>query len=409
MWFAGIPLDETRRAGILLQRAYRAGDGDLLRGARQLLDEASKVKKPTPSMLRKQQTLSDLVDLLHVGAHAGGQAASTVDSALLSKASLDFVYGMKGGKRIGRRVNLNPADAGFVLYSSVRHANTFAEEMMRVATGLHTLRVGGNVDDALETIYRLHFNYGDLSKWERGVGRRLFPFYTWTRNNLPLQMEFAARYPRRFNQLNSLKRNLEYGEEREGMVPDYFLKPFGIQLPFSIGGATAYSVPDMPFQDLMRFDPTSEGAGRAVEQLASGLTPMLKAPVEYWAGKQVFAGIKYTGRFQKVPTTMSKVPGLMPILGSLGFAEKNSAGDWMMQDSRIGLIDNLLPYIGRLRRVLPSEERYQERYLQTLLSTLAGVNLRLNTPQQQENALLRREIEESLRQRNLVDVETGRR
>ena len=149
---------------------------------------------------------------------------------------------------------------------------------MRVATGLHTLRVGGNVDDALETIYRLHFNYGDLSKWERGVGRRLFPFYTWTRNNLPLQMEFAARYPRRFNQLNSLKRNLEYGEEREGMVPDYFLKPFGIQLPFSIGGAVAYSVPDMPFQDLMRFDPTSEGAGRAVEQLASGLTPMLKAP-----------------------------------------------------------------------------------------------------------------------------------
>ena len=398
MWFAGIPLTETLKTGKLLQRAYRAGDGDLLRGARQLLDK-------TPG----DQTLSDLVDLLHVGAHAGGQAASTVDSALLSKAGLDFVYGMKGGKRIGRRVNLNPADAGFVLYSSVRHANTFAEEMMRVATGLHTLRVGGNVDDALETIYRLHFNYGDLSKWERGVGRRLFPFYTWTRNNLPLQMEFAARYPRRFNQLNSLKRNLEYGEEREGMVPDYFLKPFGIQLPFSIGGATAYSVPDMPFQDLMRFDPTSEGAGRAVEQLASGLTPMLKAPVEYWAGKQVFAGIKYTGRFQKVPTTMSKVPGLMPILGSLGFAEKNSAGDWMMQDSRIGLIDNLLPYIGRLRRVLPSEERYQERYLQTLLSTLAGVSLRLNTPQQQENALLRRQIEESLRQRNLVDVETGRR
>jgi len=399
MWFAGIPLVETMKAGKLLQSAYRRGDGDLLRGARIMLDA-----KPS-------QELKNFVTVLEAGVHAGGQAASTVDSALMAKGRLDFLFGTKKtkeGARVGARINLDPTDAGFVMFSAVRHANTFAEEMLRVGTALHAMRTGSSLDDALDTVYRLHFNYGDLSKWEREVGRRVMPFYTWTRNNLPLQMEFVARYPRRFNQLVSLKRNLEHGEEREGVVPDYFMRPFGVQLPFSIGGATAYSVPDMPFQDLMRFDPTAEGAGRAVEQLVSGFTPMLKAPIEYWAGKQVFASIPYTGRFQKVPSAMSAVPGLMPILGSLGLAEKNSAGDWMMQDFRIGLVDNLLPYIGRLRRVLPSEERYQERYLQTLLSTLGGVNLRLNTPQMQENALLRREIEEGLRQRDLVDIETGR-
>ena len=106
---------------------------------------------------------------------------------------------------------------------------------------------------------------------------------------------------------------------------------------------------------------------------------------------------------------MSVVPGLMPALGALGFAEKNSAGDWMMQDFRIGLVDNLLPYVGRMRRIIPSEERYQdERLLQTLLSTLAGVNLRLNTPKQQENALRNREIRAALDQRNLADIEMGR-
>lgn len=398
MWFAGIPPLETLKTMKLLKRAYSEGGGDLLLGANRML-----AKKPS-------QELKNFVTLLESGVHSGGQAASVVESALMSKGRLDFVYGTKTAKPgRGKRVNLDPTDAGFVLFSSIRHANTFAEEAMRIGTGLHAMRTGGTLDDAIDSVYRLHFNYGDLSKWERDVGRRLMPFYTWTRNNLPLQMEFVARYPKRFNQLNSLKRNLEHDEEREGAVPDYFMRPFGLQLPFSIGGATAYSVPDMPFQDLMRFDPTSEGTGHAVEQLVSGLTPMLKAPIEYWAGKKVFAGIPYSGRFQKVPKTMSVVPGLMPALGALGFAEKNSAGDWMMQDFRIGLVDNLLPYVGRMRRIIPSEERYQdERLLQTLLSTLAGVNLRLNTPKQQENALRNREIRAALDQRNLADIEMGR-
>ena len=111
----------------------------------------------------------------------------------------------------------------------------------------------------------------------------MFPFYTWSRNNLPLQVEFLARNPGKYNRLFDLKRNLEYGEEKEkeGLVPDWFLQPFGVQLPFKIGGDKVMSVPDWPFQDLFRLDPTAEGWKGMLSNLASGASPLMKAPIEY--------------------------------------------------------------------------------------------------------------------------------
>ena len=52
------------------------------------------------------------------------------------------------------------------------------------------------------------------------------------------------------------KKNLELGTQEDGVVPDWYLEPFGIRLPFGNKGATAYTVPDLPFQDLLRYDPT---------------------------------------------------------------------------------------------------------------------------------------------------------
>ena len=394
MWIDGIPLNETFRTALMVRAAYSEGGGDLLAGARTLA-----AKNP------EKAKWTDMVELLEVGAHAGGQAASAVETNLRRGGRLEWIVGTKGGAAHGVRVNFNPMDAGFVLYSSVRHANTFAEETLRLATGLYSLRVGDSLGDSLGRVYRLHFNYGDLSKFEHEVGKRIFPFYTWTRNNIPLQLSMMAQHPARYNRLLSIKRNLEHGEEREGVVPDHFLKPFGIQLPFSIGGDQAYTVPDLPFQDLLRLDPTAQGTGEALEHLVSSASPMLKVPIEYWAGKQIFGSIPYTGRYQQVPVLHEKVPFLMPALEAIGWARKNSKGEWKMKDDHIAVIDNLLPYLGRWRRVIPNERRYQERYIQTLVSTLAGLNVRINTPFDQRNQVIRDSIERSLRQQEARDIE----
>ena len=347
--------------------------------------------------------------MANIGAASGGQAASSVERNLLVRRKFEFLFGTKGGLEKGTRVNVNPADAGFFLYSSVRTANTHAEEALRLAAGVGEVLRGGNLNDAAETIFRVHFNYADLSNFEEEWMKRVFPFYTWVRKNLPLQVEQMLRNPKRYNRLLSIKENLEYGEEKEDVVPDYFMKPFGIQLPFSIGGSTAYTVPDIPFQDLLRFDPTQEGFDDVLGNVLSSMSPILKVPLEYNAGKQFFKDIPYTGRYQQVPVAWNAIPGLMPALGAINWAEKNSKGEWKMMDSRIAVMDNFMPFIGRLRRMIPNETRYQERYIQTLVSTLGGINIRINTPFEQHQERVREDIRRSILYGEKRDIERRQR
>lgn len=398
MWMDDLPLSEVPLAFINRWRALKAGDGDAALGFRILAEE-------NPNDLRLQ--LSS--EITNIGAASGGQAASSVERNLLVRRRFEFLFGTKGGLEKGTRVNVNPADAGFFLYSSVRHANTHAEEALRLAAGVGEMLRGGNLNDSADTIFRVHFNYADLSNFEEEAMKRIFPFYTWVRKNLPLQVEQLLRNPKRYNRLLSIKENLEYGEEKEDVVPDYFMKPFGIQLPFSIGGSTTYTVPDIPFQDLLRFDPTQEGFDDVLGNVLSSMSPVLKVPLEYNAGKQFFKDIPYTGRYQQVPVAWDAIPGLMPALGAINWAEQNSKGEWKMMDSRIAVLDNFMPFIGRLRRVIPNETRYQERYIQTLVSTLGGINIRINTPFEQHQERVREDIRRSLLYGETRDIERRQR
>ena len=388
MWFADIPLDVNLSTARLLMKGYKRGEGDFEEGLRLLLSETKKGDS-------NYQQYKDAYQIVRSGGHGGGQAASSVDIDLGQPGFLDYVVGNKENANRQARITLNPLDAGFVLFAGVRHANAFAEQMMRLGTGLHVMNTGGSLDDALEMIYKLHFNYGGLSAIEQKYGKRFFPFYTWTRKNLPLQVELLARNPGKFNRLQTLKENLEYGEEKEGMVPDYFLENFNIQLPWKIGGSVTYATPDLPLQDLFRLDPTREGGGMALEQVMSGATPFFKTPIEYWAGKKLFAGIPYRDEYIKLPVAFRTIPGMTTSLKMLGWGDKNSKGEWMINDKKLGILENMLPFLGRFRRIIPEDEKTQETWIQTIMSTLGGVSVRINTPRRQRSEEIRRSIAES--------------
>ena len=384
MWFADIPLEANIKTAYLMNRVYKAGEGDFDLGLNRLIE-----KNPN------DVELQNAFEIRRAGGDGGGQAASTVDVNLGQPGKLDYIVGSKDNPFRQGRITLNPADSGFVMFSAVRHANTFAEQMMRLGTGLHVMNVGGDLDEALEMIYKLHFNYGGLSSVEQKFGKRFFPFYTWTRKNFPLQMELLARNPGKFNRLMSIKRNLEMNEEKEGMVPDYFLENFNIQLPWKVGGATTYAAPDLPLQDLFRFDPSREGGGAAMEQIFSGATPFFKTPIEYWADKKLFAGIPYQDEFVKLPVAFRVIPGMTTSLKMLGWGDKNAKGEGMVNDKKLGILENMLPFIGRLRRIIPEDEKTQETWIQTMMSTLGGVSVRINTPRRQRSEEIRRSIAKS--------------
>ena len=363
--------------------------------ANKAMNDQTDVLRAARAMAKEDATYQSYVDLLEVGVRGGGQAVSSVElqQGLRNARNLEMLIGgkmRKGGRQWS--VSWQPFSARFAPYQSIRSLNSWIEDIVRLGVGMDTMRWGGNVDDALARIAKTQFDYDELTKFERNTMRRIFPFYTWTRKNVPYQLTQLARHPSKYNRLLSAKRNLELGTKEEKVVPDYFFEPFGVRLPFSRKGATVYSAPDLPFQDLARYDPFRKGPKKALQNVLSMTTPVIKAPVEASMGKQIYSGIPFTGRLQRVPQAISMI---VPddILIGIGWAERSPKGELKMPDHYIYLVTNLLPTLGVLRRMFPNEPKYQRDHVRNLLSTLGGISTNFNTKVTKNNWLINQKYE----------------
>ena len=382
-WVDGVNLNEIMKSMSITSRVAKHASSNRM----SFYDAAKQLAKTNDDMV-------DYVELLEVGVRGGGQAVSAVDLeyGLRRARNMELLLGGRGRvtERGGRRtrVVLAPWSPRFAPYAAVRRVNSWAEDMIRIGVGMDTMRHGGNIDQALNRIAKTQFDYDELTSFERTWMRRFIPFYTWTRKNVPYQLQQLGKNPAKYNRLLAAKRNLELGTEGEGTVPDYYLEPFGIRMPFKYKGAQVYSAPDFPFQDLFRYDPFREGAGGWKETMYKGMgmtSPIIKTPLEVVFGKQIFTGIPFSGRYQKTPSPLDNIPMVMDILGELGMAKKSPSGEWKMRDHHIYLVNGMLPSISFLRRMFPNEPKYQRTHARNMLSSLLGVSVNMNTPEVQRN------------------------
>lgn len=281
---------------------------------------------------------------------------------------------------IERRVqgmNANPLSTDFVLPHLGRMGQEKVENLVRGALAYSTLKRGGTMEDAIARVFKYHFDYDDLSAFERSVMRRIVPFYTWTRKNFPLMLEQIVLQPQKFTRYYQLKNNIELYSPEEKVVPSYFGENMAVRLPFGMGQGQAYMLPDLPFTTLNDItDPSIMG---------SQVSPFLKTPLEYAFGQQVFKGIPLKDEYQPVPTWLNGVPGLMPTLGAVGAAERGADGQWMMTQKNQYLVEQFLPSYGKARRLFPSSDKDTARVQGTWANFLFGLGLRTNTPQNIRN------------------------
>jgi hypothetical protein len=308
----------------------------------------------------------------------------------LVKTVWDVVRGRdRSVRNLGTVLPFGPGSSNFVLNRLIRTANSQVEDVVRLGVGMDTLRWGGSADDALDRIARSQFDYGELSSFESGVMRRIVPFYVWTRKNVPYQFAKLATNPAAYNRLMAVKKNMELGTEDEGLVPDWFLHPFGIRTPWSYAGARVYGVPDLPFLDLHRYDPTRTAPGDPTYGLSETwqnmlwqLTPLVKIPIEFLAGQRLgsnMGGYGFRGNWQELPAVL-KIPGLVQALEATGRVRTRD-GERQIQDHTLYFVMNALPQLTVLRRLVPSEERYQQRLFETIFGTLFGTGVVRQTPE----------------------------
>ena len=70
--------------------------------------------------------------------------------------------------------------------------------------------------------------------------------------------------------------------------------------------------------------------------------------------------------------------GLIPALDRLGITRTRD-GKRQLRDWHMYFVLNSLPQVGLLRRVAPSEERYQQRLFETIFSTVFGLGVQRQT------------------------------
>lgn len=293
-------------------------------------------------------------------------------------------YTRVGNMRTARG-RYNPFNPNNLLTTAARSPATGVENYLRGSLALDRLIKGQDVDLALTDVYKYHFDYDDLSSFERGVMRRLIPFYTWTRKNFPLQLEMMVTNPKVYNRVYSLKREIERETEKEELLPSWIAERFHIQMPFSFGGDPLYLVPDLPFTEMDR-------ATNPRLWMAS-TTPIVKIPMEQLTGKNFFFDSDFRDDYRPLPSAWSATMApFLPALGAVGLV-KRQGDNYVATDRHMHHLESALPIYGALRRLFgsPGDDKFDDRQLQNWVNWTSGIGFRRITESMRESEQWRRE------------------
>lgn len=257
------------------------------------------------------KTFEEARDLLQsVGVRGAGQFSAEVTddmARLMGRAPAGNVLskGMRGGKAVG----------------------TFLEDNARIAHYLDKIGKGMSPDEAVKSVNKFLFDYSDLSKFEAEIMKRIFPFYTWSRKNIPLQVEQIFKQPSKYKGVMDAVRAFgkeDLTEDEKKYMPEYLREKFGLQIGRTKDGDPQILAGlDLPLEDITKI-------GSPLKSAVDLMAPGIKAPIEIGTGYSMFhkKPIKDTKAYNSTTDAiddipiLNKIPGLLPGLKKFMGAKK---------------------------------------------------------------------------------------
>ena len=175
-------------------------------------------------------------------------------------------------------------------------SGTAVEDVSRRALFLDRVRKGDSLDQAAMIVKEALFDYSELTPTEQRL-RRVIPFFTFARKNLPFQIKKLIDEPGRYAGFAKAETALENATEDQGLAvpeddrPKYLNDLGAIQLPVAgDGGEATFANFGMPYMDLNRIpaDLSTPSVLQSLRRNASDVHPLPKGILEWIANYNTF-------------------------------------------------------------------------------------------------------------------------
>jgi hypothetical protein len=328
--------------------------------------------------------------------------------------ALNVVFGSgSGGQFLERGVGGVGVGAGSKMYQRLmnnkitrwnRRWGSAVEGTARLAMAVDGLRKGMTVDAVLDRVEKFHFNYNDISAFDRSA-KRLIPFWTFMSRNLPLQIEQMWLRPRTYLQYQSFVRN--FAEENNPYVPEYWLMQGAFTMDQNAADAKGddapwYLAPDLPHLRVGE-DVSALASGDLGKAVLSGINPLFLAPAEaYGFGKKVYTGAPISEEYVEPQGAMK---ALMPLLKMLGQTETTGSGGQAMDARLAHVLRSTLPPVDLLERLASDEGVRAGRQDETFYRQFLGLPVYQQTPEIRKSTRKTQyydRLDESARQQQLA-------
>lgn len=254
----------------------------------------------------------------------------------------------------GKDWSINMGGGPLGKYTDImRWATRTNDNLARIAGVIDNLKKGMTLEQSVMAVKKVLFDYNALTPFEKQFMKRVVPFYTWMRKNIPLQVEMMFKQPGKF--ATTYKAMQDIGVPEDDTVPSFVTQSGGLEVEGK-SGQKKEVLPSLPFVDLNKI-PLSV---KQMRELLGSVNPVIRVLPEIATNTAFFSGQpleNYRGELQTMPFGAQ--------LEKLGLFEKGKAPK--IPKRTLGYILNQIPPLRNLDVITNPDNPRQGAKLTSIL------------------------------------------